>query len=715
MPARDTGREGPRGSQLFIVTAAANKANWPAPQGATEEDLWYLWFRGSPICMDVNGDGRNEIIQSLLDYYQYSGFIYAWTEDGNSLPNWPVETGYYWPTSTAVGDIDGDGDYEVVAACQEDGVVLAFHVESGQIVSGWPVSAGYWYGYITAPPVLADLDGDGDSEVLIALDMESTDTDGLLALQGDGTPLWERRYTTAVPLSVADFNRDGKVEIALTGLGPGLSRAYAFILDNQGQQIAKWRSGGPQGTAVGDIDNDGKTEMIFCTEQEVMAVRMDGSTVWKTKTADPLDTAGGLCIADLDGNGLSEVYVTTLIITDEGEGGDGFRFTRVYGFDHKGKLLTANDYPKTIMGDPTQCVPLAGDIDGDGQKDLIVGLGGEPLMAWKADGSITPGFPMLNLAPDLGVTPTIADLDQDGCLEIMAPADDYRFYVLDLPAAYSPALIDWGMSRRDPQNSGWTVAAPQIDSIAAPAEIRPGERMQVKLTASNPGNLTLRWALSDLPEGAWYDAQNLTLFWKPTIDQVFNNYRFSFTVTDGVHQSSRSVSVAVIPDALYAAGMDTDPNWTLDTGWAWGHPTGKGSWNGDPASGHTGNNVLGYALDGDYANNVTQPQFATLGPINCQGKKSIHLSFWRWLGVESPYDYACVQVSNDGTNWTNLWTTGQSHVSDSEWQFVEYAVPQAIGDNQAQVYFRWGMGPTDDVVTYVGWNIDDVQVTGNPI
>ncbi len=700
-------------SQLFLVTAATNQAHWPKPQDATEEELYYIWFRGSPVCMDVDGDNRNEIIEPLIDYWNYSATVNIWKEDGNSLPNWPVDTGNYWPTSTAVGDIDGDGDYEVVLGCKYDGAVLAYHVESGQRVDGWPASVGGWYAYISAGPVLADLDGDGDGEILVALDMESNDTDGLIALQGDGSYLWQRRYTGIGPISVADMDRDGAVEIALAGLGPGLSRAYTFILDNQGQQIAKWRGGSFQGSVFADIDNDGKTELVFCTEQEVMAVRMDATTVWKTRTTDPLDTGGGLCVADLDNNGLSEVYVTTLVATDEGE--DGFRFTRVYGFDHKGRLLTASDYPKTIAGNPTGCIPLVADIDGDAQKELIVGAGGEPFMAWDADGALSPGFPMLNLAPDVDVTAALDDLDRDGDLEIMVPADDYRFCVIDLPAPYAADLADWGMSRHDPQNSAWTADPPRLDSITAPSQVRPGERIELKLTASNPGNLPLRWAVGNLPEGAWYDAQSLTLFWKPTVDQVFNTYRLSFLVTDGARQSSHCVSVAVVPDAIYYASMDTDPNWTLDPGWAWGAPAGKGSWSGDPAAAHTGANVIGYTLDGDYANNVTSPRYATLGPINCQGQKSIRLSFWRWLGVESPYDRACVQVSNDGVNWTDLWTTGQFHVSDSDWQFVEYAVPQAIGDGQAQVFFRWGMGPTDDFLTYPGWNIDDVQVTGDPI
>ncbi len=46
---------------------------------------------------------------------------------------------------------------------------------------------------------------------------------------------------------------------------------------------------------------------------------------------------------------------------------------------------------------------------------------------------------------------------------------------------------------------------------------------------------------------------------------------------------------------FYSASMDTDPGWTYQGQWAWGHPTGSG---GDPAAGHTGIDVIGYNLSG---------------------------------------------------------------------------------------------------------------------
>jgi hypothetical protein len=187
-------------------------------------------------------------------------------------------------------------------------------------------------------------------------------------------------------------------------------------------------------------------------------------------------------------------------------------------------------------------------------------------------------------------------------------------------------------------------------------------------------------------------------------------------VTDGVRQDSRTASVAVVPNAIYYANMDTDPNWTLDEYWGWGVPLARaGVKKYDPEAGHTGNNAIGCLLKGNYLNNMAETQYATTPPIDCRGFKNIRLSFWRWLTIESPKDQASLQVSRDGVTWTDLWTSGASSVMDEAWQFVTYAVPPDLADDQPAVYFRWGLGPTNKTVTYGGWNLDDVQVTGDKI
>ena len=704
--------------KTFGLELASSQAPWPIPEEGEDADDWYL---GSPLCLDVDGDGRNEIVEASIMWsdFDYMGTITIWKDDGTALDGWPAALGEnIWDSliasGMAVGDIDGDGDYEIVVVDDYNVMATALHVETGEVVDGdWPVDVGsYWYAYIIGDPILADLDGDGDSEIIVALDEESRDSDGLYAIQGDGTFLWQRRYTSEGPMSVADFDGDGDVEIALCGYGPGITRVYTFILDHNGQQINRWRGGSRRGTAIIDLDADGEFELVFCTEDSVMAVHIDGSTVWETTVGEMLGEDGALSVGDIDNDGFSEVYVSSYVEAD------GFAFSLVHAFDHQGVELSAAGFPKTVMGDAWNSSPLIGDIDGDGQKELVVSAAGAPIMAWEPDGSVTPGFPMLGLSADFGTSLVLEDLDKDGDIEMMFNGDDYQFHVIDLPGLYNPDIIDWGSARHDPQNSGWASQGPELNPIDAPDEIRPGERLELTLSATNPMNAELDFFVGNLPEGAYYDPDTLTVFWKPAAEQSFHTYTFSFLVTDGIRQASQSVSVTVVPAALYYANMDTDPGWQLDEGWAWGVPTGQGSWNGDPNSGYTGENVIGYELDGDYDNNLPDTRYATTGAINREGHENIRLSFRRWLGVESPYDYADVQVSNDGSNWVDIWTVGYSHVSDEAWRFVEYAVPSSVADGSAEggtVYFRWGIGPTDDSVTYPGWNIDDVQVTGDRI
>ena len=700
------GRLTHRDRKTFATAWASDQASWPLPQDVSHpaEEVFF----GSPLCLDVNGDQRHDIVQAsvLLGRDATEGWVSIWDENAKALPGWPQTMGTSWPVYLALGDIDGDSDYEIIAIDDVDGKIFAWHAESGALVQGqWPLLLENQNGIVAACPVLADLDGDGDSEIIVALDEDSRITDSLYAIQGNGRFLWQRRYTSEGPLSVADVDRDGDVEIALCGYGPGMSRIYTYLLDHQGQTLHKWQGGSSLGTVFTDLDSNGQTELLFCAESRVHAVQTDGDVLWASRAFDALDAAGAFSVGDLNYDRFQEIYVNSLVDTD------GFMFGRVRGFDHLGRALAGIGFPRTVMGDPSHSPPLIGDVDGDGFKELLVGATGAPLMAWELDGVVTLGFPMPALTP-IDSVPLLCDLDQDGDLEMMLASDDYRLHVKDLPAAPFDDSPDWGMHRHDPQNSGWCATAPLLDPIDAPTEVRAGQRLEFQLTTSNPWQLVSRLIAGDLPQGTHLEKKTGLFTWKTTPDQAFQTYRLSFIVTDGVRQHRRVLPVTVAPDAIYHADMNSDPNWTLDEGWAWGAPTGAGSWNGDPTTGRTGEHVLGMALDGDYPNLLTKARHATSPAIDCTGYHEIRLGFWRWLGLESPYDHAWIQVSNDGANWIDLWMSGSFHVSDETWQFVEYALPADIADDQATVYLRWGIGPTDSSVTAPGWNIDDVQITG---
>ncbi len=186
-------------------------------------------------------------------------------------------------------------------------------------------------------------------------------------------------------------------------------------------------------------------------------------------------------------------------------------------------------------------------------------------------------------------------------------------------------------------------------------------------------------------------------------------------LTDGDGTTTRPVSLVVgVPSLQVSFPLDTNPGWTTAGQWAWGVPTGLGGQYGnpDPTTGYTGANVYGYNLAGDYANSLAATHL-TSAPIDCSNLGAVSVKFWRWLNVEQPtYDHATFSVSNDGVNFTQVWTNG-AQITDNAWTQVAYDI-SAVADGQATVYLRWTMGTTDSSWQFSGWNVDDIEIWGLP-
>jgi hypothetical protein len=174
--------------------------------------------------------------------------------------------------------------------------------------------------------------------------------------------------------------------------------------------------------------------------------------------------------------------------------------------------------------------------------------------------------------------------------------------------------------------------------------------------------------------------------------------------------------------------FSTDKGWFgyESGGWERGPAVSGGGEYGSPDPGidysaSTDNNILGFAIGEDYPNDLSEKSIISPS-IDCTGQERVFLKFRRYLNVESSRpepnvegDHARIYVSNDGINWGGpVWENPPIDVIDNQWVPVVLDI-SSIAANQATIYIKFTMGPTNSSRRFSGWNIDDLEVTSEAI
>lgn len=311
-------------------------------------------YTGSPASLaDVDGDGLDEIFTEEEDWR-----LHGYRAGGAPLPGWPpAETlvGGQERHTPAIADLDGDGTLEIVTASGStsggafSGIYLLAYHRDGSAVSGFPVQVSG--GYTDTYPVVGDVDGDGQLEIVVATRVT-------------GSPTWT---PGAVVLSAS-----GVLERTLVASG---NVPYVTA------------------PALADLDGDGVPEILLQTETAIHAWKGNGAPVpgWPVSLGSSkwLENAAPV-VGDLDGDQQPEVVV--LALASSNNEGDLMVLRR------NGTPLAG--FPKHFEGLGSGAVPAIADIDRDGRNELIVtsdywnGISGYYDKVWVYDlGGITPHGP----------------------------------------------------------------------------------------------------------------------------------------------------------------------------------------------------------------------------------------------------------------------------------------------------------------------------------
>jgi hypothetical protein len=158
-------------------------------------------------------------------------------------------------------------------------------------------------------------------------------------------------------------------------------------------------------------------------------------------------------LADLDNDGRLEIIVTLM---------DGT--LRVYKYN--GSLMWQYNFAQGSALFASE--PVIGDVNGDGQLDIVFGTyspdgsanNDMSILAVNRFGQILSGFPLpLTEEGDadkqgIQAAPTLADLDGDCDVEILAASRGRVLYVWDLAGAYNSKLMPWPTGRQNNQRTG---------------------------------------------------------------------------------------------------------------------------------------------------------------------------------------------------------------------------------------------------------------------
>ncbi|WP_035561101.1 T9SS type A sorting domain-containing protein, partial [Hymenobacter sp. IS2118] len=324
------------------------------------------------------------------------------------------------PAAATLGDVDGDGDLDLVTANVVSGLVgVALNTGTGTFlfsrnvaVSGSPLGV-----------TLGDVDGDGDLD-LLAPDYSNGLGTSVSVRLNDGTGVFSGSQNVSVGLapgdvSLGDVDGDGDLDLVTANRGLIFMGSVSVRLNNGsgtfggGQDLIL--NGNAARVALADLDNDGDLDVLASNpNSSTVSVLLNNSAGLFDRVPDVGVGVAALALAtgDVDGDGDVDFAVGSLMST-----GIGIYFNNGSGLFNSSLPLTVGSFPIELV---------LGDVDGDGDPDLLVAYDDNSVTG-SVRVLLNDGLGAFSDGPQVRGTgrsfrTVLADVDGDSDLDLLLPS-----------------------------------------------------------------------------------------------------------------------------------------------------------------------------------------------------------------------------------------------------------------------------------------------------
>ncbi|MEM9996753.1 MAG: T9SS type A sorting domain-containing protein [Bacteroidota bacterium] len=318
---------------------------------------------------DLTGDGRLDVVVANYDFDDEAVSVFenlGGTFSGSPFAN-AIATDR--PEALALADFDGDGRIDVAVFNADDDQITVSFNQGGSLSAASAVASGVDG---IDDLVAADLNGDGRLDLIADL------RDELVFFPNDGSGGFGAAQRIAGiganGIAAADLTGDGRPDV----LANSFADDGVVFFENDGtgtftkRTVGTTDNLGGNDVATGDLDGDGDADVIatigegLTGDGRVVWFRNDGSGSFGAAqfVADGILAAQEAVAADLDGDGDLDVAAVggtslraqgdVVVATNDGTG----------SFGPTQELSTSLSRPLSIA---------AGDVDGDGDADVVVG------------------------------------------------------------------------------------------------------------------------------------------------------------------------------------------------------------------------------------------------------------------------------------------------------------------------------------------------------